>query len=180
MQHSDEIQKYQDVEFCARRESKRIWLNRRGALQRGAADSRIRNARGALVIVFALVSMTFCGSSWSQVELPYGPTMVELTKLPPECGPKLGLGPNVQAKNAAYGARYGEAVWLHYHHYCFALNFMNRQALVYGNKPARRYDLQSAINNFNYLIAHWPANAPQRMQAIQLKRLAEMQLKSIK
>jgi hypothetical protein len=171
------------------REVIKVQARRRGArLGRGwysvthlnPKNSRVRNAKCVAAIILTIVSIAFCGSSWAQVELPFAPTPAELARLPPECAVKLGNGPDNQAKNAAYAARYGEAIWLHYHHYCFALNFMNRQSLVLGNKPARRYDLQSAINNFNYLIVHWPANSPQRLQAIRFKQLAEMQLKSIR
>lgn len=132
------------------------------------------------MIVSAFGSLTFCGSTWSQVELPNTPTLLELRGLPPECGPRLGLGPDAQAKYDAYQARYGRPIWDHYHHYCYALNFMHRQSLVLNDKPARRFDLQSAINNFNYLILHWPPNAPQTAEAKQMKQLAEMQLKFIK
>ena len=163
MQDSDAIQQYQDVEFRARRRSKHMWSSWRDAPQRDPSGARIRKVSGTLVmIVSAFVPMAFCGPSWSQVSLPNTPTMAELTRVPPVCGPRLGLGPNAQAKYGAYEVRYGRPIWDHYHHYCYALNFMNRQALVFNDKPAKRFDLQSAINNFDYLIVHWPANSPQR------------------
>ena len=114
----------------------------------------------------------------AQVALPNSPTAVELAALPRECRSKV-LGrasPQLEAEWNLYEARHGREVWLHYHHYCFALNFMNRTPLA-SLKKDKRYNLGRAIGNFDYVLRHWPPNTPPRPLAENGKRQAEFMIK---
>ena len=85
----------------------------------------------------------------AQVALPNSPTAVELAALPRECRSKV-LGrasPQLEAEWNLYEARHGREVWLHYHHYCFALNFMNRTPLARrAITPAAKHAASSAAS----------------------------------
>ena len=146
---------------------------------RPSTPLRVVRRIGSRLFFVALTVGTLANQASAQVSLPNTPTALELRVLPPECGPRLGLGPDAQAKYHMYEARYGRPIWDHYHHYCFALNFLNRQRVVIGDIPARRFDLSSAINNLDYLIAHWPPNSPQLRQAKLLRQITQIQLSGL-
>ena len=64
-------------------------------------------------------------------------------------------------------------------HYCAGMNFMNRAKSASLNKIERRFNLQSSIGEFDYVLGHSASNATGR-QAIQaLKEQAEMMLKHL-
>ncbi len=114
----------------------------------------------------------------AQVTLPLVPTALELAALPRECRSRVAekLSPQLKAEWDAYTARHGRAVWDHYHHYCFALNLMNRTPRATLKKD-KHFNLKGAIGNFNYVLRHWPANAPLRPVAESGKRQAELMIK---
>lgn len=84
---------------------------------------------------------------------PFAPTLPEIRMLPPYCAARLGA-PGAAASADSWKQRLGAENYLHIHHYCYGLNFMNR-ARAAANKNDRKYYLQQAVNNFNYVLQRW-------------------------
>ncbi len=131
-----------------------------------------------LIGIVVMTLATYATPLQAQVTLPLIPTELEFASLPRECRSRLAekKSPQLKAEWETYTARHGPAVWDHYHHYCFALNFMNRTPLARLKKD-KLFNLKGAINNFNYVLRHWPPNAPLRPLAEAGKRRAEFMTK---
>lgn len=76
--------------------------------------------------------------------LPHGMTDAELAALPSFCMAKMKGG-----DQAPHVARFGAKNWLHMHHYCGALKFVNR-ARAYSKD--RGYYLNNAKGEYRYVI----------------------------
>ena len=64
-------------------------------------------------------------------------------------------------------------------HYCAGLNFMNRAKSASRDKTEKRFNLQSAIGEFGYVLGHSVPSAP-ALQPIQAQtELAEVMLKRL-
>lgn len=80
----------------------------------------------------------------------FAPDAQELQTLPPYCTPRINeTDPAGWAQGAA---QFGEG-WNHMHHYCYALNFINR---YYRSRDAatKRDALKQAIGNIDYMLDH--------------------------
>jgi hypothetical protein len=69
-----------------------------------------------------------------------------------------------QASKDAWSQKLGRDNFIHLHHYCNGINF-SRRAMTTLDKKEKRYYLQRAIANFDYVLEHWPANSPLRPEA---------------
>lgn len=106
---------------------------------------------------------------------PFGPSASEIKMLPPYCAVKLATAANPESLQM-WEQKMGKQNWLHVHHYCFALNFMNRAK--FERDPAdRRYYLSSAIDNFNYVINNWDPKSQFMPAAKNYRNQAELMLK---
>jgi len=85
---------------------------------------------------------------------PFAPTDSELRLLPPFCEAKIGADSRNEAAQQHWRNVFGPENWKHMHHYCFALNFMNRSFRHGGDRISANADLQRAINNFSYVLTH--------------------------
>jgi len=81
----------------------------------------------------------------------YAPTAAELALLPLSCQAKLKNSNPTDIK--LYSAKIGPD-WLHFHHYCLALNYSNRYTRSFANKTDQLFYLQSAMSNFDYIFNH--------------------------
>lgn len=79
----------------------------------------------------------------------FAPTAAELSMLPPFCSDRLQKGSS--GKGVASAAQLGQGNYLHIHHYCFAVNFVNRARRARAPKD-RLYNLGLAKNNYAYVI----------------------------
>ena len=95
-----------------------------------------------------IAGLVICPLSVWAVE-QFSPTPAEVRMLPPFCADRLEKGSS--GKNVASAAQLGIKNYLHMHHYCFAVNFVNRARRARDQK-ARLYDLGLAKNNYNYVI----------------------------
>ena len=95
----------------------------------------------------------FLFASHASALKPFAPTAAEVRMLPPYCAARLGA-PGAAASADSWKQRLGAENYLHVHHYCYALNFMNRSR-VEANKNDRKYYLQQAVNNFDYVLKRW-------------------------
>lgn len=99
--------------------------------------------------VWTIVLMLFLAQAHA-VE-PHGPTEAEFTNLPTYCRAKL------ISRIGSADYRQWEGIlgkdFVHTHHYCFALNFINR---YYRSRTAqdKNFNLESALNNLDYMVTH--------------------------
>ena len=81
--------------------------------------------------------------------LPYKPSATEVTSLPEFCKYKLGYGD--KAGDQQWKKVFGKE-WVHFHHYCTSLNFLNRANKTFSDKQAKRHYLQNAEGDINYMF----------------------------
>ena len=104
--------------------------------------------RLSIVIAMAfLVSPVRAQQKW-----PHMPTANEIALMPDYCQAK--MGPNAELREA-WNKRMGPDKFMHLHHYCHGLKQMNRYKLTFEAQQ-RRYILQTAIGEFDYVLRNWP------------------------
>lgn len=119
--------------------------------------------------------MVLFTDAWAQPKLPHAPTENELLMLPKECQETRKAGPVADA----YAKRLRTQGITGISHYCNGLNFINRFKFSSRDKTEKRFNLQSAIGEFDYVLGHSAPNAT-GLQTIQAqKELAEMMLKNL-
>lgn len=106
---------------------------------------------------------------------PESPTDSELALLPQACHARLRGG---KEEHAAWRQKIGRGNFDHLHHYCFALNYINRARFTF-DKKAKRYFLQRADGNLDYVLRHWPQNSPLRPDAEAGKRQVQMMMRTL-
>ncbi len=107
--------------------------------------------------------------------LPYAVTSAELKLLPQACSARFGED---KAAKGFWEQKIGRDNFLHLHHYCFGLNFINRAKFAIDKKN-KVYYLNLAVGNFDYVLRHWPANSPLRPEAEAGKREAQLMIKTL-
>lgn len=80
----------------------------------------------------------------------YAPTPVELALLPEYC--KAKLDKQEYERSAKRWEKVLGPQFVHIHHYCTALNFINRARRRVGDGPEKRYDLGSAMGDLRYMF----------------------------
>ena len=101
--------------------------------------------------------------------LPESPTANELKALPPYCQAR--MKGDASAKKS-WEQQMGPAIFMHVHHYCAGMNYMNRSRVEMDPRK-RNYYLDRASANFNYVINAWPAGHPMTAQAKKWKMQAD-------
>lgn len=127
------------------------------------------------ILFYALLTMCSALSSDSAMaagRLPAKPTAAEFARLPPYCKARMD---GDAASMQHWQNQLGNEIFLHVHHFCMGINEMNR-ARVESDKNERAYQLRGAKNNFDYVLARWPANHPMALQARRLKTQVEFML----
>lgn len=107
---------------------------------------------------------------------PFSPTPEEVRMLPPFCAARLGA-PGAAGAADLWKQRLGANNYIHIHHYCYALNFMNR-ARFETNKADRKHYLNEAIGNFDYVLKRWSPNYQLSKSARTYKLQAESMLRT--
>lgn len=110
-------------------------------------SSRIRHCAVALALVGAPLAV--CANKFAV-------TAGEFALLPPYCYDTQGFKYGDASYNPSPRAPYwvslmGKSFW-HMHHHCYGLVKMRRGLLTVGNPGTRKYLLQSAVDEFNYVI----------------------------
>jgi len=80
--------------------------------------------------------------------LPFAPTKEEIAVLPPFCAARIGGAPGYEQWVERLGRDFD-----HTHHYCYALNFLNRYNRTNSPQDKRHY-LNEAETNFSYMVTH--------------------------
>lgn len=101
----------------------------------------------SILLVFELF-----GLNQASAVAGFAATATELSILPPFCQTKLSSSSS-PADQILYSGKVGPD-WLHIHHYCFALNFINRYKRSISNKGDQRFYLESAMGEFEYIFTH--------------------------
>ena len=113
-------------------------------------------------------------SSTAFAYLPYAITDAEVAMLPAGCQAKLkGINPS----GTDWALKFGDKVWPHMHHFCHGLKFINRARFTFDRNDKRQY-LKDAIDEFDYVLAAWPADSPmvaeakaRRAEAVAMQKL---------
>lgn len=95
---------------------------------------------------------------------------LDFLKLPPECSARLR---GSDATKGMWRQRIGDEQFLHLHHYCFGLFFLNRGMATF-EKRKRNQNLDLSVKEFQYVIDRWPASSPYRKQALEAQQRARM------
>lgn len=97
------------------------------------------------------VVLFFMSSSLAHAVVVGYPKEDEIPLLPPYCKVKLNheQGPGWNQWAATLGDAFG-----HVHHYCAGLTFINRYNKSWGDKEGRKFYLQSAKGEMDYMISH--------------------------
>ncbi|HJV24468.1 MAG TPA: hypothetical protein VJ673_02230 [Aromatoleum sp.] len=106
----------------------------------------------------------------------FKPTSAEMRLLPPFCGQRIGGSASGVGIPAA--EQMGRANWLHIHHYCFAVNFVNRARSARDAKE-RTSILGAAKGNYTYVIDHTEPRFAMRPQIYVELGKVELQLKDV-
>jgi hypothetical protein len=115
---------------------------------------------GKALTAAAILALTVTAPSAKQ--MPSGrPTPLELPALPEYCQARFGED---QAYRNDWAQRLGTKQYLHIHHHCIGLNLLNR-SMVTLDRNTKRYYLQQAVAQFNYVLARWPKDFPLTAEA---------------
>jgi hypothetical protein len=131
--------------------------------------TRIPAQYSALIALAILTSPVQAQQKW-----PHMPTPAEIAMMPDYCQAKMGANAEFYQQ---WNKRMGPDKFVHLHHYCHGLKQMNRYNLTF-EKQQRRFILQTAIGEFDYVLRSWPDGfylkdeaKAKRMQAENLLRL---------
>lgn len=113
-------------------------------------------------------------NAWPQPRLPFAPTDQEMLMLPAEC--RIFMRGTTEQKNLLNKKVPG---LVGPNHYCSGLNFMNRARFSSLNKEEKRFNLQSAIGEFGYVLTHSAPDATGIEQVKSQQRQAELLLKTL-
>lgn len=105
-----------------------------------------------LAIVLSLI--LFATLARAQGGFPQNPTAAEIAVMPEYCQARLGPNNDFYQR---WNMSMGPEKFVHLHHYCFGLNQMSRVRYTF-DKQKRKYILQAAVNEFDYVIRNWPAD----------------------
>lgn len=103
------------------------------------------------------------------------PTPIEVTALPEYCQAR--FGDDTAARNM-WARRLGTQHFQHIHHHCTGLSLLNR-SMVTIDRNTKRFYLQSAVGEFNYVLARWPKDFALTAEAEQGKARAAGMLQAV-
>ena len=106
--------------------------------------------QGVSVALLAFLLLT--PAQAQKKEWPHMPTAEEVAMMPDYCQAK--MGGNAE-RYQYWNQRMGPDKFVHLHHYCHGLKQMNRLKLTL-DKQQRRYIVQTAIGEFDYVLRNWP------------------------
>ena len=99
-------------------------------------------------------------------------TAAEVASLPQYCSDRL----NNSRNRDRWRREFGVEIYLHLHHYCYALVFYSRASTEFDARK-RRSAAKEGIGNFDYVLKRWPPNFPLYQQALIYKDQLQFILK---
>ena len=130
-------------------------------------------SRGRSSVALVLV-LFFALPVQAQQRLPFKPSAAEVSVLPEYCQARLSGNADLQR---SWAQTMGKENFMHLHHFCYGLNYMNRVKLIVGPNKHKRHYLQTALAQFNYVIRNWPEEFPLTAEAKSHKNQIEIQMK---
>jgi len=109
---------------------------------------KFRHARRRFLFLPAAILAILIPITSAYAREQWAPTDTELAVLPAYCKDRMKSD---YKKGKAKWTTLGEG-FLHIHHYCMALNFLNRAKAQYRDKAGRNFNLQNAQNNIQYMF----------------------------
>jgi hypothetical protein len=109
----------------------------------------------------------------AQKTWPHMPTPSEIAMMPDYCQAKMGTNEELKQQ---WNQRMGPDKFVHLHHYCHGLKQMNRYKLTFDAQQ-RRFILQTAIGEFDYVVRNWPDDFYLKAEAKSQKARAESRLR---
>lgn len=83
----------------------------------------------------------------------WAPTQVEMATLPAYCAVKFDEAKHAESAEM-WRSTMGRGNFVHIHHYCAGLNFVNRARGMTSANKSRQGTLEGALRNFDYVLAH--------------------------
>ncbi len=83
----------------------------------------------------------------------WAPTQVEMATLPAYCAVKFDEAKHAESAEM-WRSTMGRGNFVHIHHYCAGLNFVNRARGMTSANKGRQGTLEGALRNFDYVLAH--------------------------
>jgi len=116
----------------------------------------LQRRRGLRLLLIVASGAVFLDVPPATALEPYAAQPQEIALMPEYCRAKIG-GPGFAAASNydMWAKRFGD-VWLHMHHYCHGLKFVQRASRAGISKEDRGYDLNSALGEFDYIISVAP------------------------
>ncbi len=107
---------------------------------------------GRLLVVVTV--LWFVPSMPGHAQLPYAPLEGEIAMMPPYCQVKFDTAGQRRNEHDRFARQFG-SVWIHFHHYCHGLKYVNR-ARTTTNENHRRQYLGNAAGEFRYVLDRAP------------------------
>ena len=93
--------------------------------------------------------------------------------LPPYCRVRMRGDEN---SKKVVAQEMGQEQFLHIHHFCFGLHFLNKSMLGLDSRKRQEF-LEKSYSEFGYVIQHMPEAAPFREQAIRYQQQIKPMIK---
>jgi hypothetical protein len=122
-----------------------------------------------LLLTLLLASHAGITEAQKKGYLPESPTANEMRALPPYCEARMK---GDAAAKKSWSQQMGPEIFMHVHHYCAGINFMNRSRVEMAPQK-KNYYLQRASANFAYVISAWPPGHPLTAKAKSFKAQIE-------
>ncbi len=91
---------------------------------------------------------------------PWKPSASELRALPRYCQDRFRYGASRKHPVVArWYATFGDD-FVHIHHYCAGINFLNRARRSFGDPKRRLFNYQRAVGNLGYIVTHVSSRFP--------------------
>ena len=124
---------------------------------------------GTLIASTALSSMLMVPWAHSASQL----TAAEIAMLPDYCQARWAGKDTAAFKS--WKQRLGASNFIHIHHFCIGLHFMNKAPMEFDAKE-KKFMLQKAVRNFDYVLARWPKHFSMTSEASVHRQQAKMML----
>lgn len=99
-------------------------------------------------------------------------TAYDWATLPKYCDARLRGDQTVREQ---WSQQLGHDIFLHMHHYCFGLHFLNKAKLSV-DKSKKKVALSRAVSEFDYVIKRWPAGSSLRAEAMRHQQQARLMI----
>lgn len=76
-----------------------------------------------------------------------------------------------EAAKRMWSDQLGAEIFVHVHHYCFGLHYLNKAKFTF-DKRKKNEAINQAIGQFDYVLTRWPKSAPLHAEALRYQQQA--------